>query len=123
MEQVRVLSVGGPYLKKKKSKNFFFYCLSHLLVLGSIWKTWALQVNIGCSPIVSAWIVIWDHLSLHKIILLNLALKKYCFSYTSVSDPDPIRIKGFDDQKLTNNVQLEKKLYFLIKKKLQFIYP
>jgi hypothetical protein len=37
-------------------------------------------------------------------------------------DPDPIRIHGFNDQKLRKKLQLKKKLnFFLIK--LQFTYP
>ncbi len=37
-------------------------------------------------------------------------------------DPDPIRIQGFNDQKLKKN-NSRKKIKFFFDQKLQFIYP
>ncbi len=38
------------------------------------------------------------------------------------TDPDPIRIQGFNDQKL-KKITAEKKIKFVFKQKLQFTYP
>jgi hypothetical protein len=38
------------------------------------------------------------------------------------TDPDPIRIKGFNDQKL-KKITAEKKINFFLDQKLQFTYP
>ncbi len=38
------------------------------------------------------------------------------------TDPDPIRIQGFNDQKL-KKITAEKKLHFFFDQKLQFTYP
>jgi hypothetical protein len=38
-------------------------------------------------------------------------------------DPDPMRIQGFNDQKLKKNQQLKKKIKFFLDQKLQFTYP
>jgi hypothetical protein len=38
------------------------------------------------------------------------------------TDPDPIRIQGFNDQKM-EKVQLKKKITFYLDQKLQFTYP
>jgi hypothetical protein len=40
----------------------------------------------------------------------------------TVPDPDPIRIQGFDDQKLENNYTW-KKFENIFNQKLQFTYP
>jgi hypothetical protein len=37
-------------------------------------------------------------------------------------DPDPIRVQGFNDQKLRKKIQL-KKIFFVFDQKLQFTYP
>ena len=39
------------------------------------------------------------------------------------TDPDPIRIQGFNDQKLKEKKQLKKKIKFFFDQKLQFTYP
>ncbi len=38
-------------------------------------------------------------------------------------DLDPIRIQGFNDQKLKKKLQLKKNLHFFFDQKLQFTYP
>ena len=38
------------------------------------------------------------------------------------TDPDPIRIQGFNDQKL-EKITAEKKVNFFLYQKLQFTYP
>jgi hypothetical protein len=38
------------------------------------------------------------------------------------TDPDPIRIQGFNDQKL-KKITAEKKIKFVLDQKLQFTYP
>jgi hypothetical protein len=38
------------------------------------------------------------------------------------TDPDPIRIQGFNDQKL-KKITAEKKIKFFFDQKLQFTYP
>ncbi len=39
------------------------------------------------------------------------------------TDPDPIRIQGFNDQKLKKNNSWKKNLIFFLNQKLQFTYP
>jgi hypothetical protein len=38
-------------------------------------------------------------------------------------NPDPIRIQGFNDQKLNKKLQLKKKIKFFLYQKPQFTYP
>jgi hypothetical protein len=45
------------------------------------------------------------------------------FRLNTNPDPDPIRIPGFNDQKLRKKLQLKKKINFFFFQKLQFTYP